>query len=205
MIDYIVNVIQISVLLICAVITLYRAVSRKSKDWTLLFFFFACWILSDLYWLLCLIFYEDSPQISVVPDLSWYATFLFLYLLLKQIATPDKSRGTGFLPWLGPIVAAVMAVFFMQWGEIISNVIYATVMGILMFLSIRRLQSKSRTGSDRFLPALNLIYCLLVYGLWLASCFYNDEAPFHPYYVFDSLLTVSFPFFLMATKKAVAE
>ena len=39
--------------------------------------------------------------------------------------------------------------------------------------------------------------------LWTASCFWNDPIQFHPYYCFDLLLTLSFPFFLPAARKAV--
>ena len=73
-------------------------------------------------------------------------------------------------------------------------------MGLLLYSAIRRLAERR----NRFLPALILILCLLEYALWTASCFWNDELLLHPYYWFDFLLTVSFPFFLPAVRKAVA-
>ena len=96
-----------------------------------------------------------------------------------------------------------MAVFFMFWGEIISNLIYAGLMGLLLFSAIRRMTDADKTGRNLFLPVWVLVYVLLLYGMWISSCFWNDAADFQVYYVFDFLLTISFPFFLPATRKAV--
>ena len=204
MIDTIDNGLQLSVLLLCAVIALVRATSKHSRTWTLTFFYFGSWLLGDLYWSVCLFFFEETPQISVVSDLSWYASFLFLYLLLRETDPAEEIDRKRLLPWLGPIVAAAMAIFFMLWGEIVSNLIYGALMGLLLFASIRRLERGNAAGGRRFLSAWILIYCLLVYALWTASCYWDDSVPFHPYYVFDLLITLSFPFLLWATKKAVA-
>ena len=91
----------------------------------------------------------------------------------------------------------------MFWGEIISNLIYAGLMGLLLFTVIRRMTDANKTGRNLFLPVWILVYVLLLYGMWVSSCFWNDAADFQVYYVFDFLLTVSFPFCLPATRKAV--
>ena len=58
--------------------------------------------------------------------------------------------------------------------------------------------------SSNPLPALILIFCLLEYALWTASCFWDEEILFHPYYWFDFMLTASFPLILHAVRKAMA-
>ena len=78
--------------------------------------------------------------------------------------------------------------------------VIAALMGLLLYASIHRLIERR----NRTLPALILIFCLLEYALWTASCFWNDAFLLHPYYWFDFLLTVSMPFFLPAVRKAVA-
>ena len=200
MIESIDNGIQIAVLVVCVIAAIFKAARYHSRSWTLLSFFYASWLLGDIYWTVCLLFYDKTPEISVVSDLSWYASYIFLYLLLRHNSPPEALAGKKTIPWLGPVFALGMALFFMQRGEIVNNLIYAGLMGLLLYSAIRRLAERR----NRFLPALILILCLLEYALWTASCFWNDELLLHPYYWFDFFLTVSFPFFLPEARKAVA-
>ena len=197
MIEPIENALQIGTLVVCAAIALYRIVKRRGEAWTLLSFFYGSWLLGDVYWLACLVFYDGTPQISAVSDLSWYASYIFLYLLLRHTAPPEKPFGAKVLPWLGPVFTAGMGVFFMLRGEIAANLVYAGLMGFLLYAAIRRLMERRSV----YLSVLILVFCLLEYALWTASCFWNDEIVLHPYYWFDFLLTVSFPFFLPATER----
>lgn len=197
MIERIENALQIGVLVVCAAIAVYRTVKHRGEAWMLLSFFYGSWLLGDIYWLACLVFYDGTPQISAVSDLSWYASYIFLYLLLRHTAPPEKLSGTKVLPLLGPVFTAGMAVFFMLRGEIATNVAYAALMGFLLYAAIRRLAERRSLT----LSVLILVFCLLEYALWTASCFWNEEIVLHPYYWFDFLLTVSFPFFLPATER----
>ena len=199
------NALQIIVLLICAGVSLYRAAAHNSQTWILAFLFFGSWVLGDIYWLICLLFYGLTPQISIVSDLSWYASYIFLYLLLYHSAAPDEDSIKHRLPWLGPVFAAGMAVFFMLRGEILSNLIYASLLGLLLFAALNRQIDRKRYQNQQLLSGMILLFCLLEYGLWTASCFWKTDTLSNPYYWFDFLLTVSFVFFLPAIKKAVAE
>ncbi len=199
MLDQLENAIQTAVLLLCVAAAVFMAVTRRSRTWTLLSFFYGSWFMGDLYWLVCYLYYDTMPQISIVSDLSWYASCIFLYLLLRQVSPPEKRRRV--LPWLGAVFAAGMAVFFMQWGEYLNNMIYAALMSLLLYASISRLLD----GRRRFLSALVLIYCLLEYGLWVSSCFWQESVLSEPYYWFDFLMTACFLAFLPATGKAATE
>ena len=145
MIESIENALQIIVLLICSGIALYRAIANHSQTWVLAFLFFGSWLLGDIYWLVCLLFYGQTPQISIVSDLSWYGSYIFLYLLLYHSSAPDKDSRKHRLPWLGPVFAAGMAVFFITQGELLSNLIYASLMGLLLFSAVRRMTATRRT------------------------------------------------------------
>ena len=123
MIELIENTLQFAVLLFCVGVALYRAVREQSRTWTLLALYFGSWWIGDLYWLVCLVFYGATPRVSIISDLSWYASYMFLFLLL-QLAVPPRAGGEKhILPWLGPVFTTAMAVFFMQWGEIVGNLI----------------------------------------------------------------------------------
>lgn len=196
MLDQIDNAIQTTALLICVISAAWTAIPRRSHPWALLTLFYGSWFLGDLYWLVCYLCYDSMPQISVVSDLSWYASNIFLYMLLGEVAPPTNTK--RLLSWLGPVFAVGMAAFFMQWGEYFNNVVYAALMGLLMYASISRLQD----GKQRFLSALVLAYCLLEYGLWISSCFWRDSVLSEPYYWFDFMLTASFFLFLPVMRRA---
>ncbi len=80
MIELIDNSLQITVLTVCAALSVYLAVRHGSRTWTLLSFFYGSWLLGDVYWLSCLIFYDRTPQISLVSDLSWYAALSLIHI-----------------------------------------------------------------------------------------------------------------------------
>ena len=205
MIESIDNALQIASLLICASIAVYRAAKYKSRTWTQAFYFYGSWALGGIYWLLCLLFYNDTPQISIVSDLSWYAALIFLYMILRRVAPPEDAGKVGFWPWLGPIFTVGMAFFFMFHGEIISNLIYAGLMGLLLFSAIRRLTDGDLYKNQRFFSITVLILCLLEYGLWVSSCFWSGDTLANPYYWIDFLLSAGFFVLIPAIKKAVGK
>ena len=199
MIESLENILQILVVTCCLVIAVIRGIARKSRLWLLLTLFYGSWLLGDLYWVAFLVFFSKTPQISLVSDLSWYASFVFLYMLLRDVSPPGKDGAAKKLRWLGPIFALGMALFFIQWGEILGNLIYAGLMGLLLYAAISRITERRCVC----LASMILIFCLLEYGLWVASCFWDSDSVANPYYWFDLLLSICFPFFLPATKKAM--
>lgn len=218
MIERLENTIQIAVLLFCLLTALYQAYKGKSNTWFLLALFFGCWLMGDLYWLLCLVFYDSTPRISLVSDLNWYASYLFLYLMLRRVAPPEMSPKKRLLPWLGFVFSLLMAVFYFSryidwgmrlgevyllWDKALSNLVYGMLMGLLLFSAIHRLMDSRRFRDQRFLCMGILFFCLMEYGLWTASCFWSGDSLANPYYWFDLMLTVSFLCLLPATKKAV--
>ncbi len=203
MIERIENGLQLAVLSVCIVFAFWRVVHYHSRTWTLLTLFFGSWALGDLYWLVCLLYYGKTPQISVVSDLSWFASYVFLYLLLRRNAPPRGAVTKKLLPWLGVVFPAGMAVFFIQWGSIASNLIYASLMALLLYSTLRRIVERRSYPGQLPLCLTITVFCLLEYSLWTASCFFAGDTLSNPYYWFDFLLTLCMFLFLPATKKAV--
>lgn len=201
MIETIENSLQIAVLLVCTGFAAARAVTRRSRADTFLALLYCSWALGDLYWMTCLAFFGRTPQVPLVSDLSWYASYLFLYMLLRQVSPADENTKSGLLPWLGYVFTGVMAVFYMTWGKILGNLIYAGLMGLLLFASIRRLTGGKGSRSRSCLPMAVILFCLLEYGLWTVSCFWEGSTLANPYYWFDILLTLCFPAFLLIVEK----
>ncbi|MBR5969584.1 MAG: hypothetical protein IK016_04475 [Lachnospiraceae bacterium] len=204
MIEQYENILQISVLFLCSIVALRRALRERSRTWGFTFFFFISWLMGDVYWVACLVFYGDTPQVSVVSDLSWYASLIFLYLLLQQTTGPDIKAKWSLIPWIGPVFATAMGTFFVRWGNIISNVVYEFLMTFLLYSVIARLVDLKQYRKQLFLCVLILVFLMLVYAMWTASCFWYEESISNPYYWFDTLLTLSFPFFIPAAGKADA-
>ncbi len=197
------NLAQTIMLTFCVCSAIWFAVRQKSRTWILLAFFYGSWLSGNCYWLLSLIFY-GRPQISAVSDLSWLASYLFLYLLLRQVSPEKTGQTKRFLPWLGPVFTVAMALYFMQWGKWISNSVYAVIMGVLLYAVISHLTNrKSRAVRD--LCVTILIFCLMEYTLWISSCLWDADNLSNPYYWCDILLTVLFPVFIPATGNAVTE
>ena len=94
MIESLENAIQIAALLVLAVISLCMAVRKKDRVWVYLFFFYGSAMLGDIYWVVYLVFFSKNPETSLVPDLSWLASYIFIYLILKQTET---TKMTGSL------------------------------------------------------------------------------------------------------------
>ena len=205
MIESLENAIQIAALLVLAVISLCMAVRKKDRVWVYLFFFYGSAMLGDIYWVVYLVFFSKNPETSLVPDLSWLASYIFIYLILKQFYPKTGEKKISILPWIGPVFAAGMALYFMQWDSIPRNVIYAVLEGILLFTVIKILTERRTSGKSMWFPWNLLFFCMMEYGSWFASCIWVEDSISNPYYWFDFLVTVSYLLFLPATEKAVAE
>ena len=204
MTEIIVNGIQTAVLAVCFVIALLKAVRTRDRAWALLAFFYFGWMLGDAYWQICMIFYGDTPDVSIVSDITWYAAFIFLYMLIRQTATPENGAVRTFLPWLGPIFTVAMAVYYMQFGQYVSNVIYAGLLGLILLAVIRRLTEREKYANARFLCLAAGLFCLFEHGEWVSSCIVSGyDSILNPYFIFDLLLTACFVVFIPATRKAV--
>ena len=209
MIEIITNLIQMLFSGICAWVALRRAVRAKSREWSLLALFFASFAFADLYWLLYLLFFRMTPKYFFLSDLIWYVSFLFLLLLLQYIKGDRREMYRSRLSWIGPVIAAGMCVFYMRWGDYLSNIISACLMGILLWRAIGGLvylhnRPKEETRARYFL-IITLIFCLLEYALWTVSCFWMGDTMANPYFWFDLLITGCMLLFLPALGKAVAD
>ena len=208
MIETIENLLQLLILLICTGISLSWAIRERGGTAILLFFFYASFALADLYWLLYLVFYEKSPVIFYVSDLSWYASYLFLYMLVQQMADPEEQKFRLTALWALPAFCIVMCLFYMQWGDYLSNAICAVLMSLLLCHSVRGLvymRSHPQAAANRPLYIAILVFCMLEYGVWTTSCFWVGDTWKNPYFIFDCLMTVYKPFLLYSYKKAVTE
>ena len=208
MIEIVENTIQLAVLLVCAGIALGWSIRDRAGTAMLLFLFLVSYALGDLYWLLYLIFYGHTPRIFYVSELSWYAAFLFMYMLVQKRAGPEARAFRHPALWLLPVFCVGMAVFYMHWGDYPGNVICAVLMSLLLYHTVRGLvilRTHREKDANRPLYIAALVFCILEYGSWTASCFWTGDTWTNSYFLFDCLMTAYIPFLLASYRKAVAE
>lgn len=208
MIETIVNAVQLGALLFCSAVSLSGVYRTRDEKWLLLFLFYAGYFLGDLYWQMYLVFYHRTPVVFYVSDLSWYAGYLFLYLLLQRMTPPGIRRFRDLRLRLLPVFCCAMCLFYMhEAGDYFGNVISALLMSFLLFQASKNLMYLRKTGREnpaRFFYVLVLVFCALEYAGWTASCFWMGDTFANPYLWFDCLLTVAEVLFLQAVEKVVA-
>lgn len=200
MIDY---GLQFVVLLVCGIYAAVRADRTRSRGWLILSFFLLCQSLGDLYWLLCVAFEGSTPQITFISEISWYASYMFLCLLLRDLEPPG-APARKWQAWCAPAISAAACLFFFQWGDYASNVITAALMGRLGYLALRGLL-EGKGGKKQCLYQACLLFFLTEYALWVSSCFWLGDTLANPYFWFDGLLTLTAVLIVQAYKKAVAD
>lgn len=207
--ETLINLIQLAATAVCMVVALHTAVKRESREWTLLGLFYALFFMGDLYWSLILAFYGHTPSYFYVSEIGWYSSYLFLDLLLRQLASDEEAEYRPKPLWAVPVFTAAMAVFYMQYGDFFINAIVAVLMGFLLWRSIRGLSyisSGHGTATDaarRCIYLCVLVFCMIEYCEWTASCFMSGEDARMLYYVFDAAMTLVLVLHIPALGKAV--
>ena len=203
MIESIENALQIAVLCFCLSLTAYRAIRFDRKAWTVLFFFFVSRFLGDIYYQVCLLYFGETPEVAFVSDVSWVASYLFLILLMKMSPVAARITESGsqglfrkYFPWIGFIFAFAMEILYNQWSNPVTNTAYAILTGWILFEVIRGMLC----GRCGWVYPIAFIFILFEYGTWTVSCFSGDIFDY-AYYGFDTLMTISFPFFIPIVQK----
>ena len=201
MIEKIENSVQLLVVAVCFGITVVRFVRTKSRNWELLAMYYGNYCLGDLYWLLFLLFYGSTPNLTFISDLSWYAADLALLLLLNHVAIPGERTERSKIPLLFPLLSVGMFFYFVQGGNLLNNLLSVFVMAPLMHHAARGLvyyRKQHLQTRNRLLYCLALFLCLAEYGLWTISCFYWSDSIDNPYFWLDGLITLCIPMLIPA-------
>jgi len=203
MIEILDYALQFVIFLLCGIYASACAARTREKGWLQLAFFYECYALADLYWLLCVVLIGETPKISYISDLSWYVGYIFLVLLLRQIlGDPPHSRRS--LAWLAPLFTAGACLFFFQWGDYFGNVVTAALMGWLGYLIMTGLLDGRAAPEVRRLCLVCAAFFMSEYAMWVASCYWMGNTLRNPYFWFDGTLTLSCTLLIPTYRKAVA-
>lgn len=204
MIETLENGAQLVAVTVCMILSLRCLARERGRVFELLALYYCCDMLGDLYWQLHLFFYRQTPQVQYVSDVSWLASWLFLYCVLCHVSTPEERRFRHPLMLLPPLFAAGMCAFYLKWGAILSNLTTAVMMSLIMVHAVRGLLYLCGSREPRrTLYIAALFYCACEYAAWTASCFFWCDSLTSPYFWCDAALTVSIVLTLPAVRKAV--
>ncbi|MBR4513371.1 MAG: hypothetical protein IKO61_00585 [Lachnospiraceae bacterium] len=203
MIETIENGLQLALTVVCITVAISKAYFSRSRTWAILAFFSGIWFLGDLYWVLFLVFFGDTPDPSYITDLSWFAAYLFLLLLMNSVETEKKKMSKVLL--LVPLFTIGMGVYYMQWGQYLTNIIDILLMSMLIAHSIHGLMklTERKNRKNRMLYGTVLYFCIMEYGAWTASCIFEGDTLANPYIWFDIGLSLAFVLLIVAVGKAV--
>ncbi len=207
MTEIVVNSVQMICTAICSILCARRIKETKDRSWIMLGLSSSVFFLGDLYWQLYMLFYGESPHYSYIPYVGWYACYLFLIFMLIEIRGKCSFRSGKKILWIVPLFTASMGLFFLQWGDVFGNIISFVFMTVLIWLSAEGLLLIQEGSQDRrenkFLYLTILLFCILEYAAWTASCFWSGDNINNAYYWFDGLLSVTFLLLPRALEKAV--
>ncbi len=189
MIEVMDYILQFAVMTCCFVYAAINFARGGNRGWLMLTFFYACYAMGDLYWLLYVAFEGTTPMVFWVSDLSWYSGFLFLCLLLRDLLERRKPEKTRWA-YLAPAFSVAACLFFLQWGDYPGNLATAVLMGTMGYLTLRGLFNERERGPFRRMLLCFAFFFLNEYAMWFASCFWGGDTLLNPYFWFDGLLSV---------------
>ena len=210
MLDIVSNVLQMAALCVCEAFAFYDARSKESRLRLLYGLFLFSFFMGDLWWLLDISFFGETPVYSLIPYLNWKASGIFIILMMMQYNhKPVLVRPTRAYIWAVPVFCAAMCAFFMQYGAYVDNILTAVLMSAIISMAIQRLEDikenvDGRSG-DKMLCQVVLLFSALEYAMWASSCLSYENLLRYIYYVFEFGLTVCILLFIPAIRKAVSE
>ncbi|MBQ1827152.1 MAG: hypothetical protein II126_04185, partial [Erysipelotrichaceae bacterium] len=175
------NALQLAILVILTAVSIRRGLSTVNNNWSLLAMFYGAVTLGNLYWFLYMMLYDKTPYYGFISDFSWVAAYMFLILMLAQIRENRIIWKQERYLWPVPVFTFAMAVFYMRWGDYLTNVFYALCMTVLLSNALAGIRRSAKGSGKRLLYFACLAYCLVEYSLWTVSCFSWDFLPVDPY------------------------
>lgn len=214
------NAFQLLLTGFCAANSIWQSFRTGFLAWTLLGLFAAGYFLGDLYWTLYLFFYHVTPEYAFIPDLSYYASHIFLLLLVtfvrynsrllfnRDAAELRKKQQLNKLRILILVLLFTigMGIYFMQYGQYVSNTVYIMLMSGLLYNSMSGLLDLGEKGwktAEGGVFFATLFFCLVEYCAWFSSCIVESSSPNSPYIWFESLLALGFCAFIPAIRRSV--
>ena len=195
---------QFLILMACGIYACFLAVKTRDRGWLILTFFYFCYAMGDLYWLLYVTFEGHIPMVSYISEISWFAGFIFLCLLLRELQTGAEPP-RRWQAWIAPLISAGACLYFFRWGDYFTNVLDALLLGRMGYLTLNGLLDEAGRGPARRIHLLLAAIFVEEYALWLSSCFWRTDGIGNPYYWIDLLLTITLVLLISGYRRAASK
>lgn len=209
MIEFLDNLLQLLVTLICWCISGVFYYHSRKQAYFLLTSFFGCFTFAGLYWTLYFLLFYETPQVFYVSEIGWISGCIFLYLLQYTISDEKERDFKSHAVWISVIIGIPLYVFYSYDGDILFNAITNFMMILISWWSIRGLlymrYQEKRNQNCYYFHILTLCFVFLEYCLWIASVFWIGDTLSNPYFMIDFLLTIWRIFLLIVVRKVVEQ
>lgn len=183
-------------LLYCA----FRFIESPKRGYRLIIIFFLANILSEYYWTVYELIMGSYPNVSeFAAYLGWNVAFFVL--LVSVFLFRNKNSRRYFHPvMLIPVLLNVpQFILYISYGGILNNIWQVGTTTVTMVLCLQEIMYYFKHRSEyRSFPLISmfvLVFLMLQYGMWSASCFDWPSELLNPYFyctVFGSVLTLFF-------------
>ena len=201
------NFFQIAVTMLGFCMSGIRYLKDRKQAYFLLTCFYGCFALGSLYWTLYLLLFSETPQVFYVSEFGWVSGVVFLHLLQYTLSSDGERRFLTGKALIAPLIGVPLCVFYCTFGDVLSNLLWCSMMIVVSYHSIRGLiYALIQTGTARKIRYFHigvLCYVAVEYALWLSGCLWPGYSISNPYCWFDLLLTGCLFALLPATGKAV--
>ena len=210
LVEVIVNIFQISLLVIAFVVAVRNALDTHKREWSVAALFYAVYFMADIYWVLIVYFYHRNPDFYI-SEIGWYSAFLFIDILIIMIRPKEEQAVRSRLLWIVPVFTFLMFVFFAVYdSDIPGNIVTFLLMTFILYRSARGLLYLKDAGPEensrrRMLYTIIIISGLCEYCMWTISCFWMGDTFRNPYFWIDMTISVLMVLLIPAIGKAVRE
>ena len=206
--DYLENTIQLLLILIALLISLFRYINSKKHGWLLTVGFFTSSLLSSYFWTAYLVLMGDSPNASdFLTYFGWNVSYFMLLLLTVHVKSQEERRYFHPLIFLPIPLNAWFLHLYLQFGGFLNNIYQVTVCTGIVCSCVQSLlwYGKQRRNGARFPYIITaiLVYTIAEFGMWTSSCY--DGFFEYLYYFFSFLCSASYLLMLWAPQRQYAD
>jgi heme A synthase len=210
--------------LVCTVIgllyCLFKYIELPKRGYLYLVIFFLSHFLSDYYWTVYTLIMKDNPEVSeFTAYLGWNIAYVILFLAVFHFRRAEKKYFHPLMLW--PLATNIpLFIYYIQFGGIINNLWQVGFTTLTMVFCMRELlyyravkagklvpsqdgMPKTDVAIPR-LPLLVLLFLIVQYGMWTASCFEWSNELLNPYFYCTILYSLIPIFFVRAAGKEYA-
>ncbi len=197
--------------LLCTIVgtlfCVFRYIENPKRVYKFLIVFFLSNFLSEYYWTNYILVMHRYPDVSMfMAYLGWNIGYLFLFLSVFALRIKGSNRYFHPLMLLPVLFAIPQFLLYIQYGGILNNIWEVGITTSTMVLCLQQLiYYHKRRSNDRVFPHLSLLvllYLILEFGSWTATCFSWPSELMSPYFYFSLIDAVICTFFAYGAYKS---